>query len=86
MSGDFFAKPKWGDKVRKGSYVEAELDTLIEKDELLQMSVDEIKKRVEERLYYNEFDWLEEHPEISYKSKTLAKGLENVLTLCPKCG
>ncbi len=86
MSGDFFAKPKWGDKIRKGSYVEAELDTLIEKDELLGMSVDEIKQRVEERLYYNEFDWLETHPEISYKSKTLAKGLENVLTLCPKCG
>lgn len=86
INGDFFAKPKWGDKLRKGSYVEAELDTLIEKEELSSLSCEQIKERVEARLVYNEFEWIKEHPEIQYKSKTLAKGLENVLSRCPKCG
>ena len=36
-------------------------------------------------LAYDEFAWLAEHPEISYRRKTLAEGLENILYLCPKC-
>ena len=37
-------------------------------------------------MYYNDFDWLKSHPELRYKSKTLAEGLENILVRCPKCG
>ena len=39
-----------------------------------------------EALRYNEFEWLEEHPELHYKSKRMAEGLENILTRCPVCG
>lgn len=85
LKGDYFARPKWGDKMRKGSLVEAELDILFTAEELASLTLDEIKERTEKALYYDEFEWLKTHPEIHYKSKTLAEGLENVLTLCPSC-
>lgn len=85
LEGDYLAKPKWGKGVRGGSVVYTTLDVLLTKEELEQMTVEEIGKRVEERLYYDEYGFLDKHPEISYKSKKIAEGLENVLTLCPKC-
>ncbi len=85
LNGDYFARPKWGDKMRKGAYVEATLDTLISKEEIAELTVEQIKERVESALYYDEFEWLKEHPEIHYKSKTLAEGLENIVNLCPCC-
>jgi hypothetical protein len=85
MNGDYLAKPKWGDKVRRGSVVEAELDILLTADEVKSLTCEEIKAKVENKLYFNEFEWLKDHPEIEYKSKTLAVGLENILTRCPHC-
>ena len=41
---------------------------------------------MEERLSYDEFQWLEERPHIHYRSRKLAEGLENILTTCPSCG
>ncbi len=85
LEGDYFAKPKWGDKVRKGSVVNATLDVLLSKEEITNISVEELQSKIETALYYDEFEWLETMPSIHYKSKTLAKGLENILTTCPKC-
>jgi len=85
INGDYLAKPKWGDKVRKGALVEAELDILMTAEEIKTLTCEEIKQRVENKLYFNEFEWLKAHPEIKYKSKTLAVGLENILTRCPHC-
>ena len=85
IEGDYFAKPKWADKLRRGSLVEAELDLLFTKEELDVLTADEIKARVEERLYYDEFEWIKKHEDIRYRSKRLAVGLENILTKCPKC-
>ncbi len=86
ICGDYFAKPKWAKSgLRRGAVVEAELDTLITKDEISALSLEEIKARVEERLYYDEFSWLDGHKDIKYHSKNLAEGLENILVKCPKC-
>lgn len=86
INGDYFASPKWGDGLRSGSYLEAELDILFTKEELSELSTEQIKERVESRLSYDEFEWLSSHPELKYKKKTLAMGLENILIRCPKCG
>ncbi len=86
IRGAYFAKPKWGDKVRKGSYVEVELNPLFNAGETKAMPLEELKKRVDEVVSYDEFAWLESKPSLSYKSKTLAVGLENILTRCPHCG
>lgn len=83
--GDYLARPKWGDKIRRGSLVEVTLRPLFKAGETKELSLEEVKERVDKALYYNEFEWLESKPNLQYKSKTLAVGLENILTLCPEC-
>ncbi len=85
FSGDYFAKPKWGRGCRRGALVEAKLDILYTADEVKSLSSEELKKGIEDRLYYNEFEWLKKHPEIHYRSRRMAEGLENILTVCPVC-
>lgn len=86
LQGDYFADPKWGKGLRRGALVEAELDVLFTAEQIQSLSVEQIQKAVEERLSYDEFTWLEGRPNIRYRHKKLAEGLENILTLCPLCG
>ncbi len=85
MSGDYFASPKWGNGLRRGSRIYAELDILFTREEIEVLSVEDIKTRVTERLYYDEFEWIKTQKHVRYKSKKLAEGLENILSRCPKC-
>lgn len=85
FGGDYFADPKWGKGFRRGAVVEAELDLLFTAEQVAALSVEELKQGVEQRLHYDEFAWLEQHPEIHYLSPRLAEGLENILTTCPLC-
>ena len=85
INGSYLAKPKWADKIRKGAFVEAELNKLFEAGECENLLIEDVKNRIDNALNYNEWDWLETHPEICYKTKNIAKGLENILCVCPKC-
>ena len=86
INGDYFADPKWGKGFRRGSLVEAELDILYTAEEMKNITLDELRLSINERLNYNEFEWLEERPKVRYKSKRMAEGLENILHICPICG
>ena len=86
MSGDYFAYPKWSDGIRRGSRVEVELKQLFTAEEAQNLSLEEVKRRVDDALSYDEFAWLNDHPNVRYKCKTLAEGLENILSRCPECG
>lgn len=86
IDGAYLAKPKWGDKVRKGALVEVEFNKLLSGEDVQEMSEESLKQKIESALEYDEWKWLEAHPEIKYKHKTIAEGLENVLCVCPKCG
>ena len=85
ICGDYLAKPKWGKGLRRGALVEATLDLLFTPEQLAEMDVAEIKEKTEAALYYDEFSWLMEHPELRFRSRHMAEGLENILTLCPEC-
>lgn len=85
FGGDYFADPKWGKGFRRGSVVEAELDILFTAEQIQSLSVEQIKAGVENRLQYNEFDWLKARPQQQYRASRMAEGLENILTLCPVC-
>lgn len=85
LKGDYFAKPKWGDKFRMGAHVEGELYQLFTAEEVAAMPFEDLKKRLDEALYYDEFEWLSQHPNYHYKHKTIAEGLENILCRCPQC-
>ena len=85
LLGDYFADPKWGSGFRRGAVVEAELDILYTAEQLQTLSMEELKADVEQRLYYDEFQWLAQRPNIRYRSRRMAEGLENILTTCPVC-
>lgn len=85
ISGSYFAKPKWGDKIRKGAKVYAELTPLFTKDDIAKLSHTEIKEKVDNSLQYNDWEWLKKNPDVHYKHKNLAKGIENILSICPEC-
>lgn len=85
IGGDYLADPKWGKGFRRGSLVEAELDILYTAGQVQSLSVEELKQGIEERLSYNEFQWLEQHPTLRYRSRQMAEGLENILAVCPVC-
>ncbi len=86
LHGDYLARPKWGDAIRKGSLVECEFYRLYTADEIKEATIEEVTEKVTSALYYDEFEWLKTKPKLRYKSKTLAVGLENILTRCPECG
>ena len=90
FGGDYLAMPKWARRgntrfIRKGSIVEAELSLLYEKGASTKVSLEEFEKTVLQALDYNDFEWLEQHPELHYPQGNLAEGLENVLYRCPCC-
>lgn len=89
--GDYLAMPKWARKngkfrFRKKALVEADLSLLLTGEQANAMSEDDFEKLLTDSLNYNEFDWLNNHPQETYKTKHLAEGLQNVLYRCPKCG
>ena len=85
INGGYLANPKWGNGLRPGARVEAEFDLLYTAQQVREMSAQELQQGIEERLGYNEFAWLAQHPEIHYRSRRLAEGLENILSVCPIC-
>ena len=86
IDGDYLADPKWGKGFRRGSLVEAELDLLYTAEQVKNLSLEQLKQGIEERLSYHEFRWLEQRPKVRYRSRRMAEGLENILSICPVCG
>lgn len=86
IHGGYLADPKWGKGFRRGSLVEVELARLMTVEEVTAATVEEIAERVENALRYDEFEWLDTHPDARYRDRRMAEGLENILTTCPVCG
>ena len=86
IHGDYLAMPKWGDGARSRAKVECTLSQLYSAEELANTDFDTFKKALDEAMYYDEYEWLATRPNIKYKKKTLAEGLEGVLYKCPVCG
>lgn len=86
FGGDYLADPKWGRGFRRGALVEAELDILYTAEQVAALSPAELAQGIEKRLDYDEFEWLAQRPGIRYRSRRMAEGLENILTVCPVCG
>jgi len=85
LSGDYLADPKWGKGFRRGATVEAELDILYTAQQVQALTAEQLRQGVEERLFYDEFQWLRQRPHQRYRSARMAEGLENILAVCPKC-
>jgi len=82
--GTYFSKPKWTTGIRSGrTYLD--IYKLINKQELVNMKVSQIKAIVEEALLFNAYEE-QEKLRIKYKDCDNIEGLQNVLYQCPNCG
>lgn len=84
IEGAYLSRPKWSKKYRRGR-VDVTVSKFLTKEELAQLSVEQVNELVQKRLNYNEFRDYQDYKQIEYKGKNLAEGIEQVLYMCPSC-
>lgn len=82
-SGTYFCTPKWSGKIRPGTTY-LDIYKLIDKDDLANMSPEQIKNAVDGALDFDAYREQEKHM-VKYLSADNVEGLENVLYICPNC-
>lgn len=84
MKGNYLRSPIWNTNIRKEVPLEATITQIFTREELSRASVEEINRRIEEHLEYDEYKWqYEKKLEITYEKR--AEGIEAVLYQCPVC-
>lgn len=84
VKGGYLSKPRWAEGKRKRRIVEMDYHITIKKEELKELNLDQIYEKISDALYHNHYAYQKEHM-ISHKGTTLAKGLENIIYVCPEC-
>ena len=74
--------PKWAKKPRIGR-IDVHLSKLFDGGELKEMTLPEIDAKIASAISHNAWDSL---PDVKFKSKAPAEGLEGILWICPECG
>ncbi len=84
--GNYLYCPQWSDhKVRKVRPIINEIETIIDKNDLSNLSAQEIQEKIESKFYNSEEEWMEQK-NIRIKYESRAVGLERILYKCPHCG
>lgn len=83
IQGAYLLNPKWRKKFYHGK-MEATVQDVITKEEIKQLTIEEIDNRINQGIQNNDFEYAKKN-NIIYKDKNKAQGLENVLYRCPKC-
>ena len=83
--GGYFASPRWSQSNTRKGYVHGAPINIYTQEQLETMTVDEINEAINRDLYEDAYDRQMKEPKI-YKGKNLAKYMENLLFICPKCG
>lgn len=82
--GSYFVMPKWSKKLRPGRTT-MDISLLFTKEELANLSLEEIQKRTDAVLLYDAYRE-QEKTSRHYANCADIRGLENVLYQCPDCG
>ena len=83
--GAYLCNPRFDTSKRKGR-LEYRFEMLFRKEELKEMTEEELYSRLLEKFRYNDFAWNRDN-QFRYKSKVpLANGIDNLLFVCPRCG
>ena len=85
MHGHHINSPFWNLTDRKVKPLKAEIKTIISKEELEILSLDEINQRINDAFQYDEYKWQKDNNiHVTYEGR--AEGLHKVLYKCPHCG
>lgn len=80
IEGGYGVYPRWSDCIRKGK-MNAGISNILEPDDYLKLSDDELYNLICRELYVNEA-----YSDKEYKHKKLAEYLERAIYVCPDCG
>lgn len=83
--GGYFASPMWGGASMRRGYLHGAPVHVYTPEQLKAMTAAEVQHAIETDLYENAYDRQLKNPK-RYKGKNLARGLENLLYICPECG
>ena len=83
--GHHVNSPFWNLHDRGVRPTEAEMSLLFTPEELMEMPVDEVNRRIVDAFRYDDFAWQKERG-IRTKYRRRAEGLQKVLYQCPACG
>lgn len=84
ITGGYFIRPNWSEgKTRKG-YIHGAPVNVYTKEDLANLSVDEINEIIKRDLYENAYERQMAEPK-KYKGKNLAERMENLIFICPHC-
>lgn len=83
-NGHHITAPFWNPKDRNVKGLTAKMSCIIKTEEIEQLSVEEINKRIKDALWNDDFKWQKDN-NIIVKYKKRAEGLEKVLYQCPHC-
>lgn len=81
--GNHLAQPVWNLKTRKVNTT-ADMTYLFSKDDLINLSVEEINKKINQAFEYDDYKWQKDN-NIEIKEHFRAEGIEAVLYKCPNC-
>lgn len=82
--GNWAAKPSWAKHLRRGR-IEINTELILNKDQIKEMSADQIEKFIVTKMQYNENLYQIEN-NYEFRGPHFAEGLEKVLYKCPDCG
>ncbi len=83
MHGNHLSQPVWNLKKRKVR-LEADMTKVISKEELTNLTVEEINDIINKAFIYDEYQWQKSN-NIKITAKNRAEGLHKVLYKCPHC-
>lgn len=84
--GAYLTNPRFDAKNKRRGRIEYDFEMLFTKEDLKDMSEEDLYSRLLEKFRYNDFAWNSEK-QYRYKGKVpLAHGLDNLLYICPRCG
>ena len=82
--GAYLCQPRFDTNKRKGR-LDYCFEILLRKEEIENMTEDEIYSLILEKFRYNEFEWNSKN-QFSYKGRVPnAHGIDNILFICPRC-
>ena len=85
IRGGYFVSPMWATSGTRRGPIQGEVVNVYTKEQLAQMSNDEVNAIINRDLYEDAYERQLENCN-SYKGKALAEGMENLLFICPECG
>lgn len=82
--GNFLKQPQWKKHPQRKVRVEADATLLLTKEDVSNLSADEIQQKIEENFVYDDYKWQLEN-KIKINSSIRAENIHKVLYKCPHC-